>query len=114
MPVILRIRAFIKRYAALNLEDDQKAHLPGLASSDGRLVSVEVPPDERFKDESGSGFEPGQIVIVAERLMSCFDLAELRARVAELTEKAVEKGEREAAGDDQAARDFLNELAIEP
>jgi hypothetical protein len=112
--IILRIPAFIERYAALNLEDALNEQLPALAGSEGRLLSVEVQPGERLEDAASVSFEPGQVVIVAERLMRCFDAGQLREQIAALAEQAVEVGDREAKADSDAASAFLNDLAVEP
>ncbi len=111
--VILRIPAFIERYAALNLQDALDNQLPSLVGDEGRLISVEVQPRERHQDETGVSFDPGQIVIVAERLMRCFDPGQLRARIVTLADKAIQEGERQAEEDEEAAREFLNHLAAD-
>jgi hypothetical protein len=112
--VILRVPAFIEAYAAVILQETLPEAVGELSRSDGEVLKVIVQPGERQEDAASVSFEPGQVVVTADRLTERFDPSELRARVDELVNEAVLEGDAWAERDAKRARAFLNDLAAEP
>jgi hypothetical protein len=77
-------------------------------------LEVEVQAGLKHEDETGVDFDPGQVVITADRLTERFDPGELRRRVDELTNEAVLEGAASAERDETRARAFLNALVADP
>lgn len=108
---ILRIPALIGGYAAVLLQQSLPPAIARLSELDGEVLSVEVQAGERYEEDGTASFDPGQIVITADRLTERFDAGQLRGRVNELTSTAVLEGDAWAERDEKRARTFLNELA---
>lgn len=72
---ILRVPAFFGGYAAVILQQSLPPAVSRLSQDEGDILEVDVRAGKKHGDDEGMSFDPGEVVIVADRLTERLSIA---------------------------------------